>query len=151
MNAVLPTVRSTARSTARSADLPAAGPSARPERLRRLVIGAAVLLAAGAAYVFVVRTFGVGICCPFERLTGYSCPGCGISGIFLSLLRGDIRGAFYSNPLTFCLLPGYAGFIVYLCRQYLTYGYLKIARWIEYVLIGLIAVYVVFGIVRNII
>ena len=42
--------------------------------------------------------FGIGIACPFERLTGYQCPGCGVSGMFLSLLKGDLSGAFSSNP-----------------------------------------------------
>ncbi|MCR4688385.1 MAG: DUF2752 domain-containing protein [Saccharofermentans sp.] len=37
--------------------------------------------------------------CPFKALTGFPCPLCGTSRAFLSLLKGDIEGAFYYHPL----------------------------------------------------
>ncbi len=45
----------------------------------------------------------VGITCPIRFVTGISCAGCGMSRAWLSLLRGDIRMAFYYHPLF--LLP----------------------------------------------
>lgn len=118
-------------------------------RLGKLAAGAAALCAAGAVYVLLIHAFGIGMRCPFDRLTGYSCPGCGISGMFLCLLQGDIADAFRSNPLTFCLLPGYLGLTARLSRQYLLYGYLKTGKSLDRILIVLIGVYLSFGVWRN--
>ena len=118
-------------------------------RLGRLILGAAAICAAGALYVAVIHSFGIGIRCPFERITGLSCPGCGVSGMFLCLLHGDLSGAFHSNPLTFCLLPGFLGLGIWLTRQYLRFGYLKTGRYLDIALILLIGVYLVFGVWRN--
>jgi len=43
--------------------------------------------------------------CPFRRLTGFSCPGCGSQRAIHQLLHGDILAAFRYNPM---LLPGLA-------------------------------------------
>lgn len=37
--------------------------------------------------------------CPFSYLFGLSCPGCGMTRAFFSLLRFDFAGAFYYHPL----------------------------------------------------
>ena len=39
--------------------------------------------------------------CPLRRLTGISCPGCGLSRAYLSFFRGDIIAAFSFHPLFF--------------------------------------------------
>ncbi len=44
------------------------------------------------------------ITCPIKYVTGISCAGCGMSRAVLSLLRGDLRSAFYYHPL-FWILP----------------------------------------------
>lgn len=52
------------------------------------------------ALLYVVME-SVGITCPIKYVTGISCAGCGMSRAYLSLLRGDIGGAFYYHPLFF--------------------------------------------------
>ncbi|MBC8536055.1 DUF2752 domain-containing protein [Feifania hominis] len=37
--------------------------------------------------------------CPFNRLFGFTCPGCGLSRAWISFLRGDWRLAFKSHLL----------------------------------------------------
>lgn len=37
--------------------------------------------------------------CIIRRVTGFPCPGCGMTRAVLSLLRGDIRTAFAYHPL----------------------------------------------------
>lgn len=59
----------------------------------------------GAGYYLFVRLTGHSVGCPFRALTGYCCPGCGITRMFLCLGRGRIREAFLSNPVIFCGLP----------------------------------------------
>lgn len=50
--------------------------------------------------------------CVFHELTGFYCPGCGITRVTLSLLRLDFVKAFSYNPLLFVLLPLYTIYFV---------------------------------------
>lgn len=52
--------------------------------------------------------------CPFLTMTGYYCPGCGMTRLVYALTHGDVGMAFGLNPLLFVLLP--------------VFGYLY-ARW----------------------
>ncbi|MBE9666853.1 DUF2752 domain-containing protein [Mucilaginibacter boryungensis] len=42
--------------------------------------------------------------CPFKKLTGIDCPGCGFQRSFLALLQGDISKSFQLYPATIPLL-----------------------------------------------
>jgi len=42
--------------------------------------------------------------CPFKKLTGIDCPGCGFQRSFLALLQGDIAKSFQLYPATIPLL-----------------------------------------------
>lgn len=67
-------------------------------RLRRALELVAVFAALCLAFIV------FGYVCPFKRLTGLPCPGCGMTRAYLALLRGDISGAFQLHPL-FPLVP----------------------------------------------
>lgn len=54
---------------------------------RKLLTGAGVLCA-GLLYGCVLVPLGLCIPCPFRSLTGWRCPGCGITAICLDLLHG---------------------------------------------------------------
>lgn len=49
--------------------------------------------------------------CPLRLITGYPCPGCGITRASFSLLRLDFAGAFSLNPSVF-LWAGLAAYLV---------------------------------------
>ena len=38
--------------------------------------------------------------CPFHSLTGWTCPGCGMTRAFLHLGQGELQMAFADNPLS---------------------------------------------------
>lgn len=59
-------------------------------------VAAGCCLAAGAAYVAAVDPSGSGgfLPCPFRALTGWWCPGCGLTRATHHLLRGDVTQAF---------------------------------------------------------
>jgi hypothetical protein len=42
--------------------------------------------------------------CPFKKLTGIDCPGCGFQRSFLALLQGDINKSLQLYPATIPLL-----------------------------------------------
>lgn len=54
-------------------------------------------VAAAIALLYAVF-FLLGIGCPIRFLTGVSCFGCGMTRAWLSLLRLDLRGAFFFHP-----------------------------------------------------
>lgn len=43
--------------------------------------------------------------CPFKFFTGLDCPGCGSQRALHSLLHGEIKEAFYFNPLFILAIP----------------------------------------------
>lgn len=47
--------------------------------------------------------------CPMAGVLGVPCPGCGLTRATLSLLRGDVIGAYRLHPLVFVLAPLYLG------------------------------------------
>ncbi len=63
-------------------------------------------LAAIILFYLVIESLGV--TCPILYLTGISCAGCGMSRAWLSLLRGDIAGAFAYHPLFWLPVPAAA-------------------------------------------
>jgi hypothetical protein len=75
---------------------------------RRVSVGLIWLtMAAVASYLFVFEPGKTGffLNCPFRMLTGFSCPGCGMTRGLHHLLHGDLLGAFQFNPLMMLLLP----------------------------------------------
>lgn len=104
-------------------------------------------------YFLFTRLAGFGIPCVFHLLTGLSCPGCGISRMFLSLAKGDFRSAFRFNAFVFCFLPLFLTLLLYWTVGWLTHRTAgEKGRRIEKVLyVGLAGALILWGIVRNII
>ena len=67
------------------------------KRLRRVCLGAGVLLLCGLAYALWLRVGGFGIPCMFHTLTGLDCPSCGVTRMCMALLRLDFEAAFFIN------------------------------------------------------
>ncbi len=64
----------------------------------------AVVLSVGLAYFLFYRFTGLGIPCLYLKTTGYLCPGCGATRMFLALFRLDFAAAFSYHPVLLTLL-----------------------------------------------
>lgn len=57
------------------------------------------------AVLEMVTKLPLSVPCLIKTLTGFECPGCGITRALQSLLRGDFNHAWQHNPLLFFILP----------------------------------------------
>lgn len=71
------------------------------DKKKIFITGALVLLATVVAIFFYIdpNVYPVFPQCPFLKITGYECPGCGSQRAFHQLLHLNIAGAFCHNPL----------------------------------------------------
>ncbi len=118
-------------------------------RLYRVLALCAALLPAGGAYAVVCRLTGFGIPCLFYRLTGRLCPGCGVSRMCISLLRGDFAAAWRYNAVILCLLPFGLAVAVDIAVRYVRDGTKQPHPWASVMLWMMVAVLLGFGIWRN--
>jgi len=65
--------------------------------------------------------------CLFKKIIGFDCPTCGMTRAILSLLRADVQGYFYYNPMA---LPMIASVWMYIHRKLL-----GDKKWITYFMI----------------
>lgn len=103
----------------------------------------------GICYGMLVSRIGFGIPCVFRLITGLKCPGCGVTHMALCLLRGDLSGAFYENPVVLMLLPIGLILAIRLTCRHLKTGSKRLTKWENRVVIGMIVLLVAFGIARN--
>ena len=72
---------------------------------KRYVISVAIILVTGISYLFFVRITGFAIPCFFRMITGYKCPGCGITSMFVHISKLQFKEAFYDNQFLFVTWP----------------------------------------------
>lgn len=107
------------------------------------------LLSAGLFFAYGVLRWGWHLVCVFNWITGWKCPGCGVSRMCLSLLRLDFEQAFYWNPAVMICLPALAYLSGYILVRYVRFGDFQMRNWQQNLCWGMISVLLVFGIARN--
>lgn len=102
----------------------------------------------GLGYAFFVQKTGYAIPCLFYKITGFYCPGCGVSRMCLALLKGDIKSAFYANQMIMICIP----ILFFIGIKYIIeikkYG--KINKKQEGILLWCMVIgFIIFGVLRN--
>lgn len=107
-----------------------------------------IFLGLGIGYFLWLKLTGLAIPCLFRKITGWLCPGCGITTLLLSLAAFDFTGAYQANPFLFLTGPlilaelGYY-FFLQLRRK-------KLPAWNNTLLIIYCCALCLFGVMRNI-
>ena len=102
----------------------------------------------GSGYCVFTLITGIGIPCIFHKITGLSCPGCGISRFFLCLVQLDFSGAVSQNLAVAILLPFWL--IIGLIEFFINPAWLsKGGVWVQSFTIGSCVLLILFGILRN--
>ena len=111
-----------------------------------------LLLVIFVAYYFINKYTGLYIPCMFRLITGYKCPGCGITSCLFELVHLNFKEAFYYNPLVFIYLPFIVAYFLYLSYLYIYDKKDKILVKIpNYVMVIILVITIIYGVVRNII
>lgn len=116
-------------------------------KLRMSLLTFLIFILFGVTYFFLFVEKGIAIPCVFHEITGYYCPGCGITRCLTSILLGQFYQAFRYHMLVFCLLPfallyGSASYLYWLMDR-------RITKVPNYIWNLLFIVTVLFGIMRN--
>lgn len=100
-------------------------------------------------YLIFGKVFGIYVPCFLNYVTGLYCPGCGLTRMLYSMLKGNFYQAFRFNPLMFIATP----FIFLLIVDYLVSGFFKrkpiITKIPNVIWYLLIVVFIIYGIMRN--
>ena len=108
----------------------------------------AVLLGIGILYYIFIT--GRAVPCIFRKITGFLCPGCGITRAILAAVRLDFAKAFAYNQFTFIVLPVLAYIIVKNDYVFVRYGNRKLSRFDNILIFICIAGAVMFAVLRNV-
>lgn len=100
-------------------------------------------------YAGFVLYFHIGIPCIFHFITKLKCPGCGITHMYIDVLRLDFLSAYHDNQAIFILQP-----IIYYFVIKNIYGYIKgtkinYNKWELVTLYSCLIILILFGILRN--
>ena len=112
----------------------------------------AIVISVGLLYYYIgIKIVGISIPCFFNKVTGLTCPGCGITFMLVKLLSFEFAEAFHSNPALFCTLPFIAVVLVADKIDYIREGMRKKRLWKNVIIISATAILIVFCIYRNIV
>lgn len=110
----------------------------------------AILVGIGILYYIFIRVTGLAIPCIFRKITGFLCPGCGITRAILAAVRLDLAKAFAYNQFMFIALPALAYIIVKNDYVFVKYGNRKLSRFDNILIFICIAGAVMFAVLRNV-
>ncbi len=108
------------------------------------------ILIIGTIYYIICLVTPFRIPCIFRSITGYKCPGCGITDLFLFTLKGDFISAFECNPMVFIIIPIIGIIFIRQNTLYIKYGYFKMSNIENLILYLLVILLLLFCIIRNI-
>ncbi|CAI3305346.1 hypothetical protein CIRMBP1230_01144 [Enterococcus cecorum] len=106
-----------------------------------------IILGVGFGYYLWLNFTHLGIPCPFRTITGWLCPGCGITHMSIALIQLDFHTAYLENPFLLLTLPFLIGEILY--QRYLQLTKQTNPQWNQVLLWLYVIALIIFGILRN--
>ena len=106
-----------------------------------------IILGVGFGYYLWLNFTHLGIPCPFRTITGWLCPGCGITHMLIALIQLDFHTAYLENPFLLLTSPFLIGEIIY--QRYLQLTKQVNPQWNQILLWLYVIALIIFGILRN--
>lgn len=107
------------------------------------------ILMIGFAYFVFSGITGLYIPCPIRLITGFKCPGCGVTHYALAMIHGDIQAALEANHLVFFLAPLLLLYGLVKSYLYVKTGKTGISPLEAAILLPVLIITISFGIYRN--
>ena len=121
------------------------------KRLYKIIIRDIVLLLILVFYYFINKHTGFFVPCIFHEITGYKCPGCGITHALFELINFNFKEAFFYNPLVLIYMPFILIYFFYLDYLYIYDKKDKILKKIpNFVMTIILIITLLYGVLRNI-
>ena len=120
------------------------------QRLKKVLSTIVIILVCGAVYLYIFLTYGVGIPCIFHKVTGWQCPGCGMTRAIAQLWKGNIEQALSYNVLCTSVFPILVAYFLYRIVIYVKGTDSSFKVWEYALLILLWIVTIGYGIARNV-
>lgn len=120
------------------------------KRIQKMITAVVILATAGLLYYVLNKYTGFGIPCPLHFFTGLDCPGCGVTRMLFAILELDFASALRYNAVLFISLPLLIILAITMLYDYIKYGNVSNRKWRNIIVYCLIAVYILFGVLRNI-
>lgn len=124
--------------------------TSKSNRIVRVLLFSISTISLGLFYSVWCRFSSLHIPCLFHRITGWYCPGCGVTRMCLALLALDFSTAFYYNKAIFILLPFYILLGVHYTLIYVKTGEIKLSKLANIGMIISIIILIGYGLIRNI-
>lgn len=121
----------------------------RVKRLCQVIKYMLLFILTGVLYGLFVEKTGFGIPCIFHLVTGWQCPGCGMTHMCIALLHLDIRTAYRSHPMMVVLLPVFGVVFVRYLVRYVYNGQRRLSRSENGIIYLCIALLLIYAVVRN--
>ena len=115
------------------------------KKIFKIILGIVILI----TYLILGSIFKIYIRCPIHEVTGFYCPGCGLTRMLTSMLKLDFYQAFRYNPLLFISTP--LILFLFINKIYCEYKnknsiYKKIPSYVWYILI-VVVLYILLAII----
>lgn len=120
------------------------------ERLKKELKRLAIIVSTGVIYLIFVSVTDIRIPCVFKVITGFDCPACGITRMFVSIAKMDFKTAFSYNSVIFVTLPLIIGCLAFERITYIINGQVSQNRVCKFLLWSEILVLIIYGVIRNI-
>ena len=121
------------------------------KRLVKVVFIWILFLTMGLILGAILNHWNLNIPCIFRMVTGWKCPGCGVTRMCRSIIRLDFKSAFWYNPVVFLMLPLIGVLLINMSYNYVKNGSNRLAKPLEKLVIVMIVVLIVFGVLRNLV
>lgn len=107
------------------------------------------VLLLGFLYLLLFKHTGLALDCVFQRITGFYCPGCGISRMLLALSELDFYRAFRYNPGVAVISPLLMFYIITRTVYYVRGLPYTVSKRESRLWILLMILIMLYGIIRN--
>lgn len=119
------------------------------KNLKKVLSVAAVVASLGASYALAVGFTPFYLPCIFNLTTGYLCPGCGITRMFMAIFRMDFAAACGYNAGVFVALMPMTVFLASWAVTYVRSGSAALNKWQKAFAWAMAAYLILWSIVRN--